>query len=126
MVDSRKFGQLRGWMMKVQKSQGVLTNFRLTAKRAEQMIRKAASDSANVILGYHTEDRQSERDIFDEDVFRILRTGMVLEDPVKTPKGEWKCKVVKKLRGNRDAGAVTIFLSSGKLFVKTIEWEDLK
>lgn len=106
--------------------QGDLVNFRLTAKRAEQVIREIARDSANVILGYHAEERQHERDIFDEDVFRILRTGMVLESPVRTTRGEWKCKVVKRLRGNRDAGAVTIILLDGKLFVKTIEWEDLK
>ncbi|PWC39278.1 hypothetical protein [Azospirillum sp. TSO35-2] len=100
--------------------------FRLTPKKAEQQIKQLAGASENVILGYHTGERQDERDIFDEDVFRILRTGVVMEQPTKTARGEWKCKMVKRLRGNRDAGAVTIIMLNGKLFVKTVEWEDLK
>jgi hypothetical protein len=49
-----------------------------------------------------------------------------MDQPTRTERNEWKCKVVKQLKGNREAGAVTIILHNGKLFVKTVEWEDLR
>lgn len=67
----------------------------------------------------------AEREIFDVDVLRVLRSGYVDEPPEQTAKNEWKCKVTLKIRGGRTAGVVTIILQSGKLFVKTVEWEDL-
>jgi len=98
---------------------------RLTAAIAEKRIHAAAKDSQNVVLGNHARDRMLERDIFDVDVFRILRTGHVDEQPEQTEQGEWKCKVTLKIRGGRTAGVITIILRSGKLFVKTVEWENL-
>lgn len=65
------------------------------------------------------------REIFDVDVFRVLRQGYVDEAPKLTEFNEWKCKVTLKIRGGRTAGVVTIILHNGKLFVKTVEWEDL-
>jgi hypothetical protein len=41
-----------------------------------------------------------------------------------TEGGEWQCKIVKHIRGGRDAGVVTIILHDGRLFLKTVEWED--
>lgn len=39
--------------------------------------------------------------------------------------GEWKCKIVAKIKGNREVGVVTIVMRVGRLFIKTVEWEDL-
>ena len=51
---------------------------------------------------------------------------MTKETPEETKnRGEWKCKIVFKLRGAREAGAVVIVLRTDRLFVKTVEWEDL-
>ncbi|MSP81891.1 MAG: DUF4258 domain-containing protein [Alphaproteobacteria bacterium] len=77
-----------------------------------------------MIFGDHALERMAERDIFDVVVLRILRTGSIRGDPEQTHHDEWKCKMVLKLRGGRDAGVVTIILHVGKLFVKTVEWED--
>lgn len=92
---------------------------------AEKRIQQIALVTENVILGHHALERMAEREIFDVDVFRVLRSGYVDDPPEQTAKDEWKCKVTLKIRGGRTAGVVTIILHSGKLFVKTVEWEDL-
>jgi hypothetical protein len=102
-----------------------VTEYRLTTQVAEKRIRAIAAVTENVILGNHARERMVERDIFDVDVFRILRTGHVDEPPEQTEQGEWKCKVVLKIRGGRTAGVITIILHNNKLFVKTVEWEDM-
>ena len=98
--------------------------------RPELLVRRIhhlATDSGNVILSKHAMERMAERDIADIEVFRILRDGILAEEPTQTTRGEWKLKLVKRLRGNRDAGVVTIILHGDrKLLVKTVEWEDLK
>lgn len=100
------------------------TEFRLTAAVAEKRIQQIALTTENVILGVHALARMTEREIFDVDVFRVLRTGYVDEPPEQTAANEWKCKVTLKLRGGRTAGVVTIIMQNSKLFVKTVEWED--
>ena len=62
----------------------------------------------------------------DIDVLRILRSGFVVEDPVPAEQGEWKCKIVRRMKGTRDVGVVVIILRSGNLFIKTVEWEDVR
>ena len=90
-------------------------------------VRTLAKESNNVILSNHALERMDERDIYDIDVLRILRTGELKGDLEQTERGEWKLKLVMRLRGNRDAGVVAIILRGGrKLFEKTVEWEDLK
>ena len=96
----------------------------MTSARAEAIIRQAARDSDNVIFGDHALERMLERGFSDEEIIKALRTAIVMEDPTRTGRGEWQCKVVKRLRGVRDVGIVTIILLSGKLFLKTVEWED--
>ena len=97
----------------------------LTAAVAEKRIRQIALVTENVILGNHALERMAEREIFDVDVFRVLRSGYVDEPPEQTAQDEWKCKMTLKIKGGRIAGVITIILQSGKLFVKTAEWEDL-
>ncbi|MEX2647742.1 MAG: DUF4258 domain-containing protein [Alphaproteobacteria bacterium] len=98
----------------------------MTPAVAERRIRAIALDSGTVIFSQHAGERMAERDIFDFDVLRILREGSIRGDPEATERGEWQCKMVRKLRGGREAGVVTIIFHGGKLFVKTVEWEDLR
>lgn len=88
------------------------------------MIRRAAAEDRNVIFSNHVNKRILEREISDIELRRVLRTGHVMEEPTRTKRGEWKCKVIKQIKGTRDAGVVTIILHNGMLFIKTVEWED--
>jgi len=68
------------------------------------------------------------REILDADVLRILQRGD-LKGRIEQGKeeNEWKLKIVYLLRGNREAGAVTIvYPNSPELRVVTVEWEDLQ
>lgn len=107
------------------KPPATVTPFRLTVGEAERRIHKAAGVTANVVIGIHTLERMEERGITDAWVYEVLRTGHVIQAPSVTKYGEWKCKIVKQIRGGREVGVITIILHSGKLFVKTVEWEDL-
>lgn len=106
-------------------SNKTVTAMRLTATVAQKRIREIAQVTENVILGTHARERMAEREIFDVDVFRVLRQGYVDDPPELTEHREWKCKISLKIRGGRTAGVVTIFLHNGKLLVKTVEWENL-
>ena len=82
----------------------------------------------NVQISLHAFDRAEERGererLNTEDALDILRTGFVVASPEKVGNG-WKCKVVKNVLGNRDAGVVTVILADAdKLRVLTVEWED--
>jgi hypothetical protein len=103
----------------------IVTTFRLTANEAARRIHQTAERTEYVIFGQHALERMEERGITDAQVYEVLRTGHVTEPPALTELGEWKCKIVKQLRGDREAGVVTIILKSGKLFIKTVEWEDV-
>jgi hypothetical protein len=88
-------------------------------------IRKAAMDSFNVSFNEHALDRMEERDITTMDVLRVLRTGDIDEDiQAGRTSGEWKCKLVARKKGSRSVGVATVVLRSGRLFLKTVEWED--
>lgn len=99
--------------------------YRLTAAVAEQRIKKLAETTGNIAWSKHALLRMEEREIFDSDVLRILRRGMVSGDPEEALRGEWKCKIVLMLRGTREAGVVAIILKQGGLLIKTVEWEDI-
>lgn len=65
------------------------------------------------------------RDIDDRMMFEVLRTGYLkgsIEPGRKA--GEWKVKMCKKMKGQREVGVVTVVIDMSKLFVKTVEWED--
>lgn len=100
----------------------------LRTDEAERVIRLRAADTKKVEFRKHAFDRIEEREeqevLNTEDALDILRTGFVLAAPEKVSNG-WKCKVIKNILGNRDAGVVTIILTdSGELRVITVEWED--
>jgi hypothetical protein len=98
--------------------------FGLTPGEAERRIKLAAVKTENVLFGDHASERMEERGITDAQIYEVLRRGHVVDPPEKTQFGEWKCKMTKQLRGGRETGVVTIILKNGKLFLKTVEWED--
>ena len=106
-------------------SQRKITNYRLTAAIAERRIRAIAANSDHISWAVHALERMDEREIFDDDVLSVLRLGGIFGDPEETLRGEWKCKMIRQVRGSREVGVVTIILKTGFLFVKTVEWEDL-
>ncbi len=65
------------------------------------------------------------REITDDMMFEVLRTGIISGDiePGKHP-GEWKCKMTKPMKGRKEVGVVTIVVKREWLFIKTVEWED--
>lgn len=104
-----------------------VTPYRLMPDRAQQRIRQLAQVSESVILGTHARERLVEREIDDTDVHRALKGGgSISGNPEPAEPGEWKCKIVMAMKGGRSIGVVVIILRTNKLFVKTVEWEDLK
>lgn len=102
-----------------------VTRYRLTSAIAEKRIKSLAEISDNIAWSFHALQRMSEREIFDADVLRILRGGSIENEPEEARQGEWKCKMVRRLRGSREAGVVVIILRADRLLVKTVEWEDV-
>jgi hypothetical protein len=73
----------------------------------------------------HPEDRSDERSILTPDVYKLLQTGFVLDQPVRNGKGDWEAVIQRRIRGTRTAAAATIILTdSSRLIVKTIMWLD--
>lgn len=102
---------------------------KLRTDEAERVVRERAREgkTGNVILSDHTWDRVSEREITRKDIFRILREGHCLEDPIKNEKGNWQVIIVKRIAGSREAGVVTVILDDEEgLVVRTVEWMDLR
>ena len=104
-----------------------VVQFRPQPSQILDMVRGAAADSANVKFGNHAFDRMEERGITTLDALRVLRGGDIKGDiEPGANSGEWKCKITKPMKGSREIGVVTIVMSNRRLFVKTVEWEDLK
>ena len=93
---------------------------------ARKLIQQLARNTSRIAWSRHALDRMVERDIIDRVVIDVLRTGYVKGEiePGKGP-GEWKAKVCKEVKGRREVGVVTIVMRAKRLFVKTVEWEDL-
>lgn len=97
----------------------------------EKVIRDLALDSRNVrwrasSYATHAESRMNWRDITDKMMFEVLRSGFIKGEiePGRNP-GEWKAKMVKQMKGTREVGVVTLVINRQRLFIKTVEWEDL-
>ena len=103
-----------------------VAQFKPRPAQLQDTIRSVAADSKNVAFGNHALDRMEERGITTLDALRVLRTGDIVGDIEPGMNvGEWKCKMVARKRGSRDVGVATVVLRSGRLFIKTVEWEDL-
>ena len=98
--------------------------FRTATRELEHKIRELAKDSGNILWGGHIRERMEERGFVSDDVLRVLRFGYARGEPERTEQGEWKIKMVHRIKGARDAGVVTIILHDDRLFLKTVEWED--
>jgi hypothetical protein len=108
-----------------------VAEFRPRVRDIENLIRELAKDSRNVRwrskqYETHVASRMDWRDITDQMMFEVLRTGFVKGDitPGRAP-GEWKVKMCKEMKGRREVGVVTIVINQKRLFIKTVEWEDL-
>lgn len=103
-----------------------VVNFRPRANELEGTIRALATKVVSPGFSEHALVRMDERGITTLDVMHVLKVGSIKgEIEAGRAAGEWKCKVVANIRGNRDAGVVTVVINREKLFVKTVEWEDL-
>jgi hypothetical protein len=102
-----------------------VAQFKPRPHQLQAQVRKTAVDSSNVAFSDHALDRMEERDITTLDALRTLQTGDIVGaiEPGKST-GEWKCKMVARKKGSRDLGVVSVVLRTGRLFVKTVEWED--
>jgi hypothetical protein len=105
-----------------------VAEFRPRVRDIENLIRELAKDSRNVRwrsqqYETHVASRMDWRDITDQMMFEVLRTGYVNGDitPGRAP-GEWKAKMCKVMKGRREVGVVTIVINQKRLFVKTVEW----
>ena len=98
--------------------------YRLTPRAAEGRVRFLAARSGNIAWGDHALERMEEREILDVLVLRVLREGYCQGEPELTVRKEWKCKIVKQVLGSREVG-VLVIIQPSRLFVKTVEWEDL-
>ena len=68
---------------------------RLRPEKAQAIIREIAKDTAMVILSDHAKLRMEQREILDIEIYRLLQTGHVMEEPTRTKLKEWQCKMVK-------------------------------
>jgi hypothetical protein len=114
-----------------EKDAPIVTLFRPRPTTLEDLVRRLAQDSRNVrwrakTYASHAESQMEWRDITDAMMFEVLRTGTIKGDvePGKYP-GEWKLKMAKTMKGQREVGVVTIVIREQKLFIKTVEWEDI-
>jgi hypothetical protein len=101
-------------------------SIRSSVRQLEARIRELSHDSSNILWSNHARDRMDERGIYADDALRILRFGHARGSPEKTDRGEWKLKMVKAIKGAREAGVVTIVLTNGRLLIVTVEWEDIR
>ncbi|GLQ15872.1 DUF4258 domain-containing protein [Maritalea porphyrae] len=96
------------------------------AKMAEE-IRRLASNSENVFWTKHARERMIERGIPVMTAHKVLREGQVYGEIMPGQnENEWKAKMVRNAKGNRDVGVVCVVKREDRLVVLTVEWEDLK
>ena len=91
------------------------------------IVRRLAQDTKNVKWSKHALERMDERDITDKYVIDALRYGSQKGATERgNNAGEWKLKMVFQVKGRREVGVVVIMVRNARLFVKTVEWEDLR
>ena len=91
------------------------------------LVHRLAADTANIKWSTHALGRMDERGITDLVAVDVLRKGDLKGDiePGQSP-GEWKVKMVRTVKGRREVGVVVLTIRNAKLFVKTVEWEDVR
>lgn len=108
------------------KHRGKAIAFKLRPETLRDLVRRLAEDSENVKWSVHALERMAERGITDKVALEVLRRGDVKGgiEPGQNP-GEWKVKMVRMVKGRREAGVVVLTVHNARLLVKTVEWEDL-
>lgn len=104
-----------------------IKDFRPRIADLTKIINQLALDTGKISWSKHAQDQMYERDISDTNALRVLRNGDIEGDIVPgRSAGEWKCKMVAMIKGNRDVGVVTVVVNGQRLFIKTVEWEDMR
>jgi hypothetical protein len=98
---------------------------RLRREQVVQRIKELAAEG-KIAFADHAYDQMEARGISDVMAKRAIERGDLKGEvePGKRP-GEWKAKIVEKMKGAREIGVVTILIKNARIFVKTVEWEDL-
>ncbi len=101
--------------------------FAPSAKTIRELVNRLAASTDNIGWSDHAFERMAERGITDVVAVDVLRLGHPQGEiePGKNP-GEWKVKMVRPVKGRREVGVVVLTVHNSRLFVKTVEWEDLK
>lgn len=97
-----------------------------SARTIEVLVQQLAANTDNIAWSDHALERMFERDISDVVAVDVLRFGAskgAIEQG-KNP-GEWKVKMTMPVKGRREVGVVVLTVRNARLFVKTVEWEDL-
>lgn len=90
-------------------------------------IRELAKEGA-VSWRTHVFERSEQRDIDINDALAVLRLGEI-EGPIEPGinPGEWKCKVTAKPdTTSRRLGVALVVIRNERLFLVTVEWEDIQ
>jgi Domain of unknown function (DUF4258) len=96
------------------------------AEKLRDLVHELAAETDNILWSTHALDRMVERDITDKMAVEVLQKGDC-KGAVEAGanRGEWKLKLVRRMKGRREAGVVVLTVRNGRLLVKTVEWEDL-
>lgn len=95
----------------------------LTPEEATNRIREIASDSANVLVATHAQERMEERDFTMRDLLELLRNGYVDDEAqYNAEKNEYKYKITRVV-DSRTAAAITVILNNQRLLIVTIMWK---
>ena len=97
---------------------------RLLREEITKRVRELAADG-KILWADHTFERMEERGIDALMAKRVLLRGDIEGEPEPGKnRGEWKVKLVDRVKANRDVGVVTVVMNK-RLLVTTVEWEDL-
>jgi hypothetical protein len=93
-----------------------------------ELVWNLALNTANVQWRRHAQERMVERDITDEMALDVLRRGELKGEIEHGDRpGELKVKMVRAIKGRpREVGVVVVVVSSVRLRVITVEWEDVR
>lgn len=113
--------------MRSESDKSKVVDFQPSVSELCATIHELAQDSDNVSWTNHAIERMDERGITTLDALRVLRIGMI-EGPIEPglSPGEWKCKITAPSKGSREIGVVSVVAHRQRIFIKTVEWEDLK
>ena len=100
--------------------------FKVRPETIRNLVQHLAQKTENIKWSKHAEERMEERGITDKFAVSAMRYGSIKGD-IEPGKhlGEWKVKMVHKVKGQREVGVVVITVRDTWLHVKTVEWEDL-